>query len=72
MIDDSDYYKTIRLDDLKALFEIEDLDKRETKFIDLSEFTQIGHSDDINYILVIDGHNNEESWEELKEALNEM
>jgi hypothetical protein len=62
-----DTYREINKEVLKALFKIEDLDERKKQFIQRSTPTVSTGSYD--YILVLDGDNDKESWEELEEVL---
>lgn len=62
---DSDFFREISDENLKQLFEEKNLDKRRVLLFDKSESCSVSSSDQADGVVVCDGSEDAESWQDL-------
>lgn len=64
-----DSYWEVSESTLRACLEMSDLKERETELRRLIEPVKVHSTEEVEAVLVLDGHEDELSWEELREIL---
>jgi len=67
----NDFFVEIDREKLLSLFEIEDLKERAHQFWLATQPLPVTNTNMCDYSLVLDGEEDEESWKELKEAMED-
>jgi hypothetical protein len=71
VVSSKDRYYKIDLNDLEASLEVERRDRYQF-LLDYSARTTISSSDDVDIVLVRDGHNDDESWNKFEDRVKEL